>query len=155
MVSILTRSEGQGFNFLMNSISGGTLEITNPIDSNKFVTLEIKKCKTKTDLIYEDNIIYLKKTIKVKVDFGEAQKKIILTKENVKKIEKKSAENIEKACNDLFQKYKGMGMDIFDVEEEFNARYPKIKVEDLISKTELKVEAEVEIMNTGTVNNFE
>ena len=155
MVSILEREEGQGFNFLMDIISSGTLEITNPCDINKFITLEIIKCKTKTEINYEDNIVHLKKKIKVKVDFGEAQKRIIFTKENITKIQEKSEDNIVKACNNLFQKYKGMGIDIFDISEEFYAKYPKIKIENIIDKTELKVEVEVEIMNTGDVKNFE
>ncbi|MBU3142460.1 Ger(x)C family spore germination protein [Clostridium sp. CF012] len=155
MVSILSREEGQGFNFLINTISGGTLEITNPCDINKFVTLEIEKNKTKTEISYFDNTIHLKKKIKVKVNFAEAQKSIVLTKENIKKIQDKSGENIVKACNDLFQKYKSMGIDIFDITEELYAKYPKEKVKDIISKTELKVEAEVEVINTGDVNNFE
>jgi spore germination protein KC len=155
MVSVLEREEGQGFNFLMNSIVGGTLEITNPCDINKFVTLEIIKNKTKTEISYDDNIVHLKKKIKVRVDFGEAQKSIILTKENIKKIQEKAQDNIVRACNDIFQKYKDMGLDIFDITEEFYARYPKIKIEDIINKTELKVEVEVEIMNTGDIKNFE
>ena len=48
-----------------------------------------------------------------------------------------------------------MGIDIFDITEEFYDKYPKIKIEDIINKTELKVEVEVEIMNTGDVKNFE
>lgn len=155
MVSVLSREEGQGFNFLMNSVSGGTLEITNPCDTNKFITLEILKSKTKTEISYENNIVYLKKKIKVKVDFGEAQKRIIFTKENINKIQEKSEENIVKACNKIFQKYKDMGIDIFDIEEQFYRKYPKIKIEKIIDKTELKVEVEVEIMNTGDVNNFQ
>lgn len=155
MVSVLSRNEGLGFNFLMNSISGGTLEITNPCDINKFITLEIKKNKTKTEISYDDDIVHLKKKIKVKVDFAEAQKSIILTKENIEKIKEKSQDNIVKACNDVFTKYKDMGIDIFDITEEFYAKYPKIKIENIIDKTELKVEAEVEIMNTGDVRNFQ
>ncbi|MCB2299988.1 Ger(x)C family spore germination protein [Clostridium tagluense] len=155
MVSILSILEGQGFNFLMNSISGGTLEITNPCDINKFVTLEIKKSKTKTEISYYDNAIHLKKKIKVKVDLGEAQKSILLTKENISKIKNKSEENIVKACNNVFEKYKEMDIDIFDISEEFYRKYPKIKIKDIIKKTELKVEAEVEIMNTGDANNFQ
>ncbi len=103
----------------MNNISSGTLEITNPCDINKFVTLEIIKSKTKTEISYNDNIVHLKKKIKVKVDFAEAQKNIIFTKENIKKFRRKSEENIVKACNNLFQKYKGMGIDIFDITENF------------------------------------
>lgn len=155
MVSVLSKNEGQGFNFLMNTILGGTLEITNPCDINKFITLEIIKSKTKTEISYNNNIIELKKKIKVKVDVGEAQKSIVLTKENIRKIEKKSEENIVKACNNVFAKYKDMGIDIFDITEQFYAKYPKIKIENIIDKTELKVEAEVEIMNTGDVENFQ
>ena len=155
MVSSLAREEGQGFNFLMDNVDSGTLEITNPSDINKFITLEIKSSDTKTKVNYYDNILHLKKIVKVKVDFGEAQKKIILTKENINKIQEKSAENIEKACNNLFQKYKGMSLDIFDIRETFYAKYPKERVEDIINVTELEVEAEVEIMNTGDIKNFE
>ncbi|MGV8984494.1 Ger(x)C family spore germination protein [Clostridium sp.] len=154
MVSVLSTYEGQGFNFLMNTISGGTLEITNPCDMNKFVTLEILKSKTKSEISYYDNIVHLKKKIKVRVDFGEAQKSILLTNENISKIQETSEKNIVKACNNVFQKYKDMGIDIFDICEGFNRKYPKIKIENIINKTDLEVEAEVEIMNIGDVKNF-
>lgn len=155
MVNILSKNEGQGFNFLMDSISGGTLEITNPCNINKFVTLEILKSKTKTEVSYDNNIVQLKKKIKVKVDFAEAQKDILFTKENINKVQEKSEENISKSCNTLFAKYKGLGMDIFDITDQFYRKYPKIKNDDIINRTELKVEVEVEIMNTGTVKNFQ
>jgi len=154
MVSIITTNEGQGFNFLMNNVSSGSLEITNPCDINKFVTLEILKSKTKTEITYENNIIHLKKKIKVNVDFAEAQKDIIFTKENISKIQEKSEKNILESCNNLFAEYKGKGLDIFDITEQFYNKYPKIKIEDIINKTELEVEVEVEIMNTGDVKNF-
>ncbi|MEK6265191.1 MAG: Ger(x)C family spore germination protein [Clostridium sp.] len=155
MVSILQRDEGQGFNFLMNTMVGGSLEITNPCDINEFISLEIKKSKTKTEISYYDNIVHLKKKIKVKVDFAEAQKSIIFTDDNITKIQEKSEENIVKACNILFAKYKEMGVDIFDITEQFYQKYPNIKNEDIINKTELKVEVDVEIMNIGSVKNFE
>ncbi len=156
MVNIIKTDEGQGFNFLMNNVSSGTLEITNPCDIDKFTTLEIRKSKTKTEISYDNNVVNLKKKINVKVDFAEAQKEITLTKENIIKIQKKSEENIVKACNLLFQKYKGLGMDIFDIAEEFYQKYPRIKIDgDIINKTELKVEVDVQIMNTGDVKNFQ
>jgi spore germination protein KC len=155
MVSILTREEGQGFNFMMDNVKSGTLEITNPSDINKFITLEIKSSDTKTGITYNNKIIKLKKKIKVKVDFCEAQKRIVLTKENINRIKEKSASNIEKACNNVFQKYKGIGIDIFDIKDGFYAKYPKEKIENVINVTQLEVEAEVEIMNTGDIKNFE
>jgi spore germination protein KC len=155
MIDRLTRAEGLGFNFLVNNIKGGTLEATNPDDINKFVTLEIIKSKTKTEAIYYDGIVHLKKRIKVDVDFGEAQEKIIITKDNIKKIEEKAESNIVKATNDVFNKYKNMGADIFDIAEEVHGRYPKLMLEDIINRTELEVEVEVKVMNTGDVRNFQ
>jgi Ger(x)C family germination protein len=155
MVSILTTEEGQGYNFLMNRVSSGTLEITNPCDINKFVTLEILSSKTKTEVYYKDNAITLKKKIKVRVNFGEAQKKIILTKDNIKNIQENSELNIVKATQKIFKVYQGMGIDIFDIEDELYIKYPKIKVENYIDITKLEVEVETEIMNTGDVKNFE
>ena len=155
MVGRISRAEGQGFNFMLNNISGGTLEITNPDDISKFITLEIKGSKTKTEINYDGKVVKLKKKVKVKVDFGEAQKEIKLSQENIKKITDKSENNIEKSCMELFQKYKGDGIDIFDIGEEFYERYPKVRIENIITKTDLEVKAEVEIMNTGDVRDFE
>jgi len=154
MIDVIERSEGQGFNFLMNSIKGGTLEITNPCDINKFVTLEILKSKTKTEVNYNKNIIQLNKKIKVKVDFTEAQNRINFTNENIMKIKEKAEDNISKSCETLFSEYKVTGTDIFDITQELYEKYPKVNIKDIISKTELKVDVEVEIMNTGDVKNF-
>jgi Ger(x)C family germination protein len=154
MVDVLTKSEGQGFSFLMNKVSSGSLEITNPSDINKFVTLEILNSKTKTEIDYQDDIIKLKKKIKVKVNFAEGQKKVILTNDNIKKIQATSELNIVKATENVFEKYKGMGIDIFHIEEEFYMKYPKIKLENYIDSAEIEVEVETEIMNTGDVKNF-
>ncbi|MCB2292861.1 Ger(x)C family spore germination protein [Clostridium algoriphilum] len=155
MVSTLAREEGLGYNFLRDKLSSGTLEVTNPCDINKFVTLEIIKSKTNTEVSYKNNTVHLKKKIKVKVDFAEAQKSIVLTKENVMKTQEQSEENIIKACNLLFAKYKEMGIDIFDIRDQFYGKYPSVKIDDIIEKTELKVEVEVEIRNTATINNFQ
>ncbi len=155
MIDRLTRAEGQGYNFLVNTIEGGTLEVTNPCNTEKFVTLEIKKSRTKTEISYDKNIVHLKKKVKVNVDFGEAQKSIVLSKENINKIQEKAESNIIEAMQEVFQKYKDMGVDIFDITEQFNAKYPRVMIKDIINKTELEVQADVEIMNTGDTRNFE
>ena len=59
------------------------------------------------------------------------------------------------ACTTLFQKYKAMGIDIFQIKQELYINYPKVEIEDTISKTELKIEVQVQIMNTGVIKNFE
>ncbi|WP_298845838.1 Ger(x)C family spore germination C-terminal domain-containing protein, partial [uncultured Clostridium sp.] len=112
------------------------------------------KSKTKTEVNYYDNIIHLKKKITVNVDFGEAQNKFTFTKKNVNEIQEKSEQNIVKACNALFQTYKDKGIDTFDITEQFNEKYPNITIPNIIKKTELKVDVEVQIMNIGDDKNF-
>ena len=155
MISTLETNDGLGFNFLNDEVASGTLEVTNPCNINKFVTLEIRKSKTKTDISYDHNIVHLKKKIKVMVDFGEAQKSINLTQANVKKIQQQAGENILEACNTLFSKYKIMGVDIFNIKDKFYENYPSVKINDIIKKTKLEVNVEVEIKNTGTIRNFQ
>lgn len=48
-----------------------------------------------------------------------------------------------------------MGIDIFQIKQELYINYPKVEIEDTISKTELKIEVQVQIMNTGVIKNFE
>ena len=45
-------------------------------------------------------------------------------------------------------------MDIFDITEQFFDKYPKIKIPNIIKQTELKVDVNVQIMNTGDEKNF-
>ncbi|MBU3113621.1 Ger(x)C family spore germination protein [Clostridium lacusfryxellense] len=154
MVTTLESSDGLGYNFLNDSLSSGILEVTNPLDINKFVTLEIEDSKTKTEISYSDNMVHLKKKIKVKVYFAEAQKSIVLTNETIRKMEAVAEDNIEKACQLLFEKFKSMKIDIFQIKEKFYQKYPKIEIQDIISKTELKVEVDVEIKTAGDDKNF-
>lgn len=154
MIGIISKEEGQGFNFLMNNVKSGTLEPKNPEAENKFVTLEILKSKTKTEIKYEKDKIKLIKNIKVKTSLGEVQEKLMINDNNLKALEMTSEENIKKACRIIFNKYKDEGIDIFDIEEELYRKYPKVKKNNAIKITELIVNADVEITHSGDTLDF-
>lgn len=154
MVGIISKQEGQGFNFLMNNVKSGTLEPKLPETENKFATLEILKSKTKTEIKYEKDKIKLIKNIKVKTSLAEVQEKLVINDNSLKALEMTSEENIKKACRTIFNKYKDEGIDIFDIEEELYRKYPKIKKNNAIKITELIVNADVEITHSGDTLDF-
>lgn len=154
LIGIISKQEGQGFNFLMNNVKSGTLEPNNPEAENKFVTLEILSSKTKTQIKYEEDKIKLIKNIRVKTSLGEVQEKFMINDNSLKALEMTSEENIKKACTIIFNKYKDEGIDIFDIEEELYRKYPKIKKNNPIKITELIVNADVEITHSGDTLNF-
>lgn len=145
MVGSISKDQGQGFNFLLNNINSGTLEIANPDFPDSFITLEILKTKTKTDIVYEDNQIKLIKNIRVNTAIGEVQKGLNINKKSLKAIKELSESNIRKACYQLFDEYKEKGIDIFDIQEEFLRKYRYEKGENIIKQTNLSINVEVEI----------
>ena len=153
-VDRLPQNESQGYNFIINKVKSGTLEIPNPEEDNKFVALEIRSSKTKTKLDYNGNTLKYKKIIKVRTTLGEAQKSVSLTNEEIDKITKRAEKNIEVACKDVFNKYKNRDLDIFDVQKDFHKKYPKKDSKDIFKDTEIEVEAHVYLEGSSNKLNF-
>jgi spore germination protein KC len=140
MMGELERADGQGYNFLMNSLKTGSLEITNPEQSEQFISLNVLRNHTRTSIYYEGTTIKLKKQIYVKTNIEEIEKQASLTKDVIRQLQDKSEDNIKKACERVFEKYKEQDLDIFRVKETFERKYPRIKVENPLKITELEVE---------------
>ncbi|MCY6371854.1 Ger(x)C family spore germination protein [Clostridium ganghwense] len=154
MVGVIKKEEGQGFNFLMDSVKSGTLEPKNPQAKGKFTTLEILDSNTKTDIKYDENKIKLIKNIKVKTSLGEVQEKFIIRDNSLRALKMTTEANIKNACETIFNKYKEEGIDVFDIQEEFYRKYPKEKIDDAIKVTDLIVNVEVEILISGDTSDF-
>lgn len=145
MVSEIPREMGQGFNFLLNNVKSGTLEITNPNFKNEYITLEILKSKTDTKLKLENDRLIVNKNIKVKTVIAEVQEGLNITKQSLNEIKEVAQDNIKKACYQIFEEYKEKDIDIFDITEELERKYPKAEIGDVIGKTDLFVDVKVEI----------
>lgn len=153
MVDIVSRREVQGFNFLMDRVRTGTLEVTNPENPDVFVTLEILNSDTKTKIKYENGKIRLIKDITTKVSLGEVQKTLIITEENLRKIREAAEDNIQKYSARFFNDYKYKGVDIFEVQQELYRHYPKIKMEEPIMETNLEINVNVKIEGSSNKTN--
>jgi spore germination protein KC len=153
MVEAITRREMQGFNFLMDRVKTGTLEVTNPDNPDQFVTLEILNSDTKTKIRYENGKIKLIKNITTKVSIGEVQSGLIITRDNLSKIKKNAEDNIEKYSTRIFNDYKYKGVDIFEVEQELYRHYPKVKMEEPIKESNLEIKVEVKIEGSSNKTN--
>lgn len=172
MIGVLSKEEGQGFNFLLNNVTAGTLEVANPEYPEDFITLEILKTSTKTNIKEEkqddkkkdddeknsneekSNKIKLTKDIKVNTAIVEVQKGFTANDENLKQLRETAEENIRKACYQLFDKYKEEGTDIFDIKEEYLRRLRKEAKEDIIKDVELIVNVEVLIESGNDLMDF-
>lgn len=154
LVGMLDRRQSEGYNFLIDNIRGGTLEVPNPDVDGKFISLEILKSKTNTKVSYDGKKIHVKKTINTKASISEIQKSFYLTKENLGRVEKKAESNIYKECMRIFENYKQKDLDIFEITDEFQRRYPREKVEDVISNSDLELEVHVTIEGSSDTIGF-
>jgi spore germination protein KC len=152
MKALLPRRESQGYNFLTDQVKSGTLEVTNPVNENVFVTLEILNSDTNTELEVINNKIKLKKYIRTRVTIGEAQDKLVLDNSTRKFIEKNAEENIRKYSKQLFEEFKLKDLDIFHIKEDLCRRYPKNKISNVMEATDLEIVADVEV--EGSSNKF-
>lgn len=153
MVDVIEKSETEAYNFMVNRISSGVMEVISPINKNKFISLEILRNNTKTDINYYKNKVYLTKTINVKASIAESQGEINLNKENINKIEVNANKNLINNANRIFIKFKKKGIDIFNIQDDLENKY-KIREKNLIQKTQLNIEPKVTIEGGGKSSSF-
>ncbi len=153
LVDRMQISQGLSYNFLMNKVNRGTLEVTNPDDKKKIVTLEILNGKTKTDIKVEKDKVELIKTLKIRASIGEVQGKMVLSEENIKKLQENAENNIKKYGTMLFEEFKGKDLDIFNIKRELEMKYPNINIDSPLKKAELKIYPEVVIEGSSTILN--
>ncbi|MDF2882091.1 MAG: spore germination protein [Clostridiaceae bacterium] len=154
LLDIMTRNEGEGYNFLIDRIKTGTLEIPNPDSSSKFLTLEILNSDTKTKLYKEEDKYILKKKIHVKTSVGEAQEGLSFDKNTLKKISQTAEGNITKACNLVYNNYRKKNLDIFFLKLIYERTFNKPAPENLINNTDLEIDVKVNIEGSSDIKSF-
>jgi len=153
LIDRLQIAQGLSYNFLMNKVKRGTLEVTNPDDKKKIVTLEILDGKTKTDIKVEKDKVELIKTIKIRASIGDVQGTMALSEENIKKLQENAENNIKKYGTMLFEEFKGKDLDIFNIKRELEMKYPSAKIEEPLKKAELKIYPQVTIEGSSNILN--
>jgi len=155
LVDELSLDQARAYNFLNNNIKHGTIYSTNPEHQDKQVALDILKSKTKTQLNFDGNIIHLKKKINTEVSVAFAEKSIHITvQQQTKALEKGGAENIKTMCKNLFSEYKEKNIDIFNLQRDFEMRYPRRKIDNCLQIAELELDVNVNIKGSTITKNF-
>lgn len=154
LLDIMTRNEGEGYNFLIDRIKTGTLEIPNPDSSGKFVTLEILNSDTKTKLYKEGDKYILKKKIHVNTSLSEVQAGLSFDKNTLKKISDTAEGNITKACNLVYNNYRKKNLDIFFLKLIYERIFNKPAPDNLISNTDLELDVKVDIEGSSDIKSF-
>ena len=153
LVDRIDSREAMSYNLLMNKVSKGTLEITNPQDENGFITFEILGNTTNSTLKYENNEIKLIKNLKIRVAIAEIQGEATVNKDLLDYIKVAKEKEVEGYLKYSFEKYKEQGLDVFEIERLLDINYPNINIENPVSKTELEVNVDIIIEGTGIIRN--
>ena len=153
LIEKIDTNDAMSYNLIMNKVSRGTLEITNPQSSEEFITLEILSNNTKSDLIYdkENNTLKLIKDLEMRVSIAEAQGRLMVDKNLLNYIRDVKAKEVEEYLKEIFNKYKEKNIDVFEIERLLDIKYPKVSVLNPISSTEIEVNVEILIEGTGIV----
>lgn len=153
LVEKIDTKDAMSYNLLMNNVSSGTLELTNPQSNEEFITLEILSNITKSNLIYskENNTLELIKELEMRVYIAEAQGRLIVDKNLLNYIKSVKSKEVEEHLKEIFNKYKEKNIDVFEVERLLDIKYPKVSIINPISKTDINVKVNIIIEGTGIV----
>ena len=87
----------------------------------------------------------------MRVSIAEMQGRALVDKYLLDYIKIAKEKEIASYLEYTFQKYKEEGIDIFEIGRLLEINYPKVSVENPISKTEIEVNVDIMIEGTGIV----
>lgn len=159
LADMLSSSEGEAYNFLIDSVSVGSMEVADPRDSSKYISLAIENSKTDTEVNMNGKNIDVTKKIKVRARIVGIQKYMDLTDNQLEEIRKGAEANLIDLCTNVFNKYKEKNLDIFMIDNSVTNKYGDKVVNQynngLMKYTNLKIEPDVFIDSTGRIREYE
>lgn len=153
MIDRLEQKDALTYNLLMKNVRQGTLEVPNPEERDKLITLDILEETNNTGIKLDGEDILLEKVLNIKVSLGEIQGKLIVNDEVLDKIKVNEEWKIKKYQEELFKKYKEKDIDIFGVTRLIEEKYPNMEVDDILSKTNLETKVNLVIDGSSLVKN--
>lgn len=152
MVAFLPKNSGEAYNFLINNVDFGSMEVASPTDKSKYVSLRIEKSRTKTDIDYDGKKVHFTKKINVTASIVETQSFINLTDDQLIQIEMGAESNLIALCTNVFNEYKKKDLDIFEIGDNLVKKYGEENVKDIkniIKDTDITIEPHVFINGSG------
>lgn len=137
------------YNLFFGSIRGATLEVGNQLDDGQFITLQVLSNSSIDTLEEDGDALKYIKNIEIQVSLEESQGRLIVDKNTLNYITSSKEAYINNRIQEIFNKYKEKELDIFDVKRMSEIRYPKKRIEDPLSNTEMIVNTKIKINATG------
>ncbi|MCC5909765.1 MAG: hypothetical protein JJT76_04940 [Clostridiaceae bacterium] len=125
--------------------------IINPTITPQFVGLIKYSKKTRARNLYSCPArlyppeVILEKSIDIRTTFAETQESITLNPDTLKKIQQTAIEDIKSKLKELFDLYQDKAIDIFDLEDIFKMKYPRVNIPNVIEVAKLHVDINVDI----------
>ena len=76
-------------------------------------------------------------------------------KQKLNAMERSGAENIKKICEELFYEYKKKNIDIFNLQRDFEMKYPRSKIDNCLKIAELELDIKVATKGSTITTDFE
>ncbi|MEQ8154582.1 MAG: Ger(x)C family spore germination protein [Clostridiaceae bacterium] len=153
MIEQMSPDEGLSYNFLRDKVKSGTLEVPNPEDQDSFTTLEILNSRTTTDVQYDGSRVKLYKKIDLTTSIAESQQKLIVDQEKVEIMKNKEKENMRSHLNRVFDKYKKLNIDIFEIQNRLEKKYPGQNIPNAMKNTDLIIDVDMDIKGASKAKN--
>lgn len=138
------------FNMMLDNVVTSALSVPNPNQPDKSVSLSIDHYDRDVEMEFDGQTLKYKMRLDVQTSIEEIIGQMAPTDEMLEKLRQELSDKIDENCMQLFHDYKEKGIDVFDIQEEFDRRYPSYKDYTIITSTDLEVEANVTIHGTTT-----
>lgn len=153
LVEILDSKEAMGYNILMNDLKNGIVYIENPQNEEGMLSFEILETNIQTNLELNNENLDLIKDIQIKASLAEVQSPFKMDRESIELIKSNKEKDLEMKLEKLFNKYKEEKIDVFNIRRILNLKYPDLDMENVITKTNLKVNIDIDFEGTGIIKN--
>ena len=153
MVSELSNEQTIYYSYMNEGAEQGILLTPVPGQPERYVTMEILKCKDKDSVTYDGHSVLYKKTIRMILTVEGVQEPVDFTVDDLRRqIEQSTEEEIRQGCLQLFEDYKNQNIDLLNITDTFQRTYPRESTENLLQKTQMDVDIDVRVEGGQNLN---
>lgn len=145
LIDNLEEKDVLNYNLLVNKINEGTFQVVNPNEKDKYITLDILENYNHLEAEIKNDEVIINGEVRVTTSIGQIEGKLNVTDNVINNIKKEEKEKITESLNKFFNEYKEKNIDILRIEKLIKQKYPSYNTENVLSKSRLLVNVDIEI----------
>lgn len=145
LIDNLEEKDALNYNLLTSKINEGTFQVTNPNEKDKYITLDILENYNNLEAELKGDEVIVNGEVTVTTSIGEIEGNLNITDSVINNIRNEEKEKIKLSLNKFFNEYKEKNIDILRVEKLIKEKYPSYNTENILSKSKLSVNVDIEI----------